>query len=59
MHINGIVFLNTISQHIIFATGSIIKIKKINNIEDVTKQVNKLYVKRGFKITHIHADSKF
>ena len=28
MHINGIGFLNTISRHIMFATGSMIKIEK-------------------------------
>ena len=35
-----------------------IKDLKINNIEDVIKQVHKLYMKRGYKTTHIHADSK-
>ena len=59
MYINRIVFLNTMSQHIIFATGSIINIWKKKNIEDGTKQVHKLYLQRGFKITHIHADSGF
>ena len=58
MHINGIGFLNTISQHIMFDTGSIIKDQKINNIEDVIKQVHKPYLQRGFKITCIHFDSK-
>ena len=36
-----------------------IKNRKVNNIEDGIKQVNKLYLKRGFKITCIHANSEF
>ena len=59
MHINYIGFLNTISRHIMFSTGSMIKNQKIKNIEDGIKQVHKLYLQRGFKITHIHSDSKF
>ena len=42
-----------------FATGSMIKNRKINNIEDGIKQFDKLYLQRGFKITLIHADSEF
>ena len=42
MQINGIGFLNTISWHIIFATGSMIKNIEVNNIEYVIKQFNKL-----------------
>ena len=59
MHINGIGLLITTSQHILFDTGSIIKTRTVKNIEDGIKQVNKLYLQRGFKITHIHADRKF
>ena len=59
MHINGIVFLNTIPRHIIFATGSKIKNLKLKNIEDLIKQVNKIYLQYGFKITHIHAGNEF
>ena len=57
MHNNGILLLNTISRHIIFATGSMNKNRKVKNIEDGIKQVKKLYLKRGFNITRIHADS--
>ena len=39
--------------------GSIIKNRKSNNIEDGIKQVNKLYLQCGFKITLIHSDSEF
>ena len=42
-----------------FTTGSMIKNRNMNNIEDVIKQVQKLYLQSGFKITRIHADSKF
>ena len=56
MHINGIGFLNTISRHIMFATGSMIKNRKIENIADGITQVHKLYLQSGFKITHIHTD---
>ena len=34
MHINGIGLLNTISWHIMFATGIMIKNRRLNNIED-------------------------
>ena len=34
MQINGIGFLNTISRNIMFATGSMIKNRKIENIAD-------------------------
>ena len=34
MHINEIGFLNTISRHIMFATGNIIKNRKVEHIVD-------------------------
>ena len=42
-----------------FATGSMIKNRKVKNIKDGIKQVNKLNLQRGFNITLIHADSEF
>ena len=39
--------------------GSIIKNRKLNNIADGIKKVNKLYLQCGLKITHIYADSEF
>ena len=59
MHINGIGFLNNISRHIMFATGIMIKNRKIENIADGITQVHKLYLQRGFKITHMHTDCDF
>ena len=59
MHINSIVFLNILHQHFMFATVSIIKNRKIKNTEDGMKQVHKLYIQRGLKITQIHADIEF
>ena len=59
MRINRIGLLNTISRHIIFATGSMIKNRKNENIADGIIQLRKLYLQCGFKITHIHADCKF
>ena len=59
MHINGIVFLNTISRHIMFATGSMIKNRNVEHIADGIAQVHKLYLQRGFNITHMHNDCKF
>ena len=47
MHINQIGFLNTISRHIMFATGSMIKKRKIENIADVITKVHKLYLHCG------------
>ena len=55
MHINGIGFLNTISRHIVFATESMIKTLKMENIADGIMQVHKLYLQCGFNITHMHA----
>ena len=59
MHINGIGFLNNISRHIMFATGSMIKNRKVEHIADGITQVHKLYLQRGFKITHRHTDCEF
>ena len=59
MHTNAILFLNTISRHIMSAAGIMIKNWEIKCIEDGIKQVNNLYLQRGFNITHIHADSEF
>ena len=58
-HINGLGFLNTISRHIIFAIGSIIKDRKIENIAYWIIQAHKLYLQRCFKITHMHTDCEF
>ena len=59
MHTNSIGFLKTIPKHIMFITGSMIKHRKVKNLEDGIKNVNKLHLQCGFKITHIHADNKF
>ena len=54
MHINVIGFLDTISQHIMFAIGSMIKNRKIENILDGIIQLHKLKLQRSFNITHMH-----
>ena len=59
MHINGIEFLNTIYQNFLFAMRSMIKNRKMKNVEEGIKQVKKLYLKRGFKIICIHYDNEF
>ena len=59
MHINGIVFLNTISRHIMFAIGSMTKNRKIENMANGITQVHKLYLQCGFKTTHMHTDCEF
>ena len=59
IHINGIGFLKTISWHIIFATGSMIKNREIENIADGIIQVYTLYLHSGFNITHMHTDFDF
>ena len=51
--------MNARYQNILFATGSMIKNRKVKNIEDVIKHVNKIYLQCGLKITHIYADSEF
>ena len=40
-----------------FATRSMMKYLKIKNIEDVIKQVHKIYIQRGFNTTRIYADN--
>ena len=52
MYINGIVFINTISRHIMFATGSMIKNRKIEKIADGITQVHKFNL-RVVSISHI------
>ena len=42
-----------------FDTGSMIKNLKLNSIEDEIKQVHKIYLQRGFKITHKNSDKYF
>ena len=42
-----------------FAKGSMIKNREIENIADGITQVNKLYLHRGFNITHMHTDCEF
>ena len=59
MHINGIGFLNTISRHIMFATVSMIKNRKVEHIAYGITQVHKLYLHRGFNITHMNTDCEF
>ena len=56
MHINGIGLLNTISRHIMFPTVSMIKNRKVENSTDGITQVHKLYLHRGFNITHMQTD---
>ena len=59
MHINGLGFLKNMSRHIMFATGSMIKNRIIENVADGIMQVHKLYLESGFKITHMHTDCEF
>ena len=42
-----------------FATGSIINNRKVEHIADGITKVHKLYLQRGFKITHINTDCEF
>ena len=57
--INGIGFLIIISRHIMFPTGSMIKKIKVEHIADGITQVHKLYLQRGFKITHMYTNCEF
>ena len=59
MHINGIVLLDTVSRHIMFSTGTMIKNRQIENISYGIIQVHKLYLQRGFNITHMHTSCEF
>ena len=42
-----------------FATGRMIKNRKIENIADGITQLHELYLQRGFNITHMHTDCEF
>ena len=42
-----------------FATGTMIKNRKVDHITDGITQVHKLYLQRGFNITHIHTYCEF
>ena len=42
-----------------FATGSMIKNRKVEHIADGITQVHKLYLQSGFNITHVHSDFEF
>ena len=42
-----------------FSTGSMIKNRKVENIEDGITKVHKLYPQSGLKITHMHTDCEF
>ena len=42
-----------------FATGSMIKNRKVENIADGITQVHKLYLQRGFKITNMPTYCEF
>ena len=59
MHIIEIGFINTTPQKILLATGSNIKNRTVKKIEDGINQFNKMYLQRGFKITHINDDIEF
>ena len=59
VHINGFVFLNTVSWVIIFDTVSLINNMTINTIESRMKQVNNIYLQHGLKITRLHSDGEF
>ena len=59
MNKNGLDFLNTVLQGILFSTSSIIKNWNINTFESGIKQVNTLYLQMVLKIISLHADSEF
>ena len=59
MYINGIILLNNTSLHILFYMEITIKDRKLKNIEDGIKKVNKLYLQKCFDITHIHVYNSF
>ena len=42
-----------------FSTGNIINNRKVENIVEGITQVHKLYLQRGFNITHMHTDCEF
>jgi hypothetical protein len=57
--VNKIPFFTTISRNIKFRTVKALKNQKTGTILLAIKEVNRLYMKRGLKITHMLMDGQF
>ena len=57
--VQGIPFFHTISKHLKFRTATILSNRKQPTLLKETERVIKLYNKRGFRVTGIHADQEF
>lgn len=58
MFVNCIPFFASISQHLQFITVEGIDNQKEATLVAALKQIHRVYSKRGFRITHVHGDSK-
>jgi hypothetical protein len=59
MFVNGIPFVMTVSRHIKFGTAEMLKSQHNKTILAAIKQVKSVYMKRGFKISHMLMDGQF
>jgi hypothetical protein len=59
MYVNKIPFFVTISRHIHFSTVEMLHNRKSETVLNAIKQVNAVYQKRGFNITHMLIDGEF
>ena len=59
MFINGIHFINKISRHVKFITVEHFANAKVSTLKESIRQVKKVYMQRGFKITNILMDGQF
>ena len=55
----GMIFLTTISRHIMYRTAQWVQRKELSHYSDALVQVLKLYLRAGFKVTRISADREF
>ena len=59
MFVNKVAFLVTISRHLYFGTTEAIANQQLKTVAQSIKQEYKLYLQRGFRITHLLMDGQF
>ena len=59
MFVNNIPFLLTISRGLRFGTVEVLQNRQLDTVATVLKSIDRLYRRRGFRVTAIHADPEF
>ena len=57
--VNGIPFFLTISRKLMFTAVNHLASRKVKNVFKAFKEIYGYYLKRGFRITTVHADNEF